>query len=178
MEISLEEIADILKFIATLDCASVEVTVGDVHLAVRKKGGEDVATVAVSADVGPSRTVPAPTGESDTGRPAESVVAPVAADASRNGKLSEEWYEREARGEIVFLRSPMVGTVYRRKEPGVPPFVEVGDSVNEGDILCLVEVMKLFHSLTAETGGVVEAIFVDDGAFVEFSQPLMAIAMP
>lgn len=178
MEISLEEIAEILKFIDTLDCASVEVTIGDVHLAVRKRGDEASPPMAFAglAPGTPARQAASAVGVDDADRSPEATAPEARPDASRNGMPGGEWLDREARGEIAFVRSPMVGTLYRRKEPGAPPFVEVGDSVDEGDVLCLVEVMKLFHSLTAEAEGVVEAIFVDDGAMVEFSQPLMAIA--
>lgn len=182
MEISLEEIVEILKFIATLDCVMVEVTVGDVHVAVRRKGAE-VGTLGsfggAEVRIAPQALsyegdVRASKGEGFGSATPSVPVAPVPGIFG-GGHPTDEWVEREASGEVVILRSPMVGTVYRAKEPGLPPFVEIGDTVQEGDVLCLVEIMKLFHSMTADVAGVLEAIFIHDGALVEYAQPLMVI---
>ena len=69
----------------------------------------------------------------------------------------------------------MVGTFYSARAPGEPPFVEVGASVQQGDTLGLMEVMKLFNSLTAEVAGTVAAIFARNGEMVEYDQPVFAI---
>jgi acetyl-CoA carboxylase biotin carboxyl carrier protein len=77
-------------------------------------------------------------------------------------------------GHIV--RSPMVGTFYRAPSPDSPPFAEVGQSVKVGDVLCIVEAMKMMNQIEADKAGVVQAILVDDGAPVEFDQPMFTIA--
>jgi acetyl-CoA carboxylase biotin carboxyl carrier protein len=69
----------------------------------------------------------------------------------------------------------MIGTFYRSPEPGAPPFVNVGDRVKKGDVICLIEVMKLINSITADQDGVVAEILVDNAAPVEFGQALMTI---
>jgi acetyl-CoA carboxylase biotin carboxyl carrier protein len=69
----------------------------------------------------------------------------------------------------------MIGTFYRSPEPGAPPFVNVGDRVKKGDVICLIEVMKLINSITAEHDGTVTEIFVENASPVEFGQALMAI---
>lgn len=73
------------------------------------------------------------------------------------------------------VKSPMIGTFYRSPEPGAPPFVNVGDRVKKGDVICLIEVMKLINSITAEHDGTVTEIFVENASPVEFGQALMAI---
>jgi acetyl-CoA carboxylase biotin carboxyl carrier protein len=76
-------------------------------------------------------------------------------------------------GHIV--KSPMVGTFYRSPSPGSPSFVEVGKHVKVGDVICIVEAMKMMNQIEADKAGVVEAILVEDGQPVEFNQPLITI---
>ena len=80
----------------------------------------------------------------------------------------------EAEGHQV--RSPMVGTFYRAASPGAKPFVEVGDSVQAGDTLCIIEAMKLMNEIESDKSGVVKQILVENGQPVEFGQPLVVIA--
>ena len=76
-------------------------------------------------------------------------------------------------GHIV--KSPMVGTFYRSPSPGAKPFVDVGQTVNNGDTLCIIEAMKLLNEIDADQGGVIKAILVENGQPVEFGQPLFVI---
>ncbi|HSU44244.1 MAG TPA: acetyl-CoA carboxylase biotin carboxyl carrier protein [Casimicrobiaceae bacterium] len=73
------------------------------------------------------------------------------------------------------VKSPMVGTFYRCASPGAAPFVEVGDTVAQGDTLCIVEAMKLMNEIEADAGGTIKAILVENGQPVEFGQPLFVI---
>jgi acetyl-CoA carboxylase biotin carboxyl carrier protein len=77
-------------------------------------------------------------------------------------------------GHVV--KSPMVGTFYRSASPGAEPFVEVGDTVEMGDALCIVEAMKLMNEIEADAAGTIKAILVENGQPVEFGQPLFVIA--
>lgn len=74
------------------------------------------------------------------------------------------------------VKSPMVGTFYRSPSPGAPMFIEVGQSVKVGDVICIIEAMKMMNQIEADKSGVVEDILVDDGEQVEFDQPLVVIA--
>jgi acetyl-CoA carboxylase biotin carboxyl carrier protein len=74
-----------------------------------------------------------------------------------------------------FVKSPMVGTFYRAASPGAKPFVEVGDSVQEGDTLCIIEAMKLMNEIEADKTGVVKQILAENGQPVEYGQPLVVI---
>jgi len=78
-------------------------------------------------------------------------------------------------GASVLVKSPTVGMFYRRPEPSAPPFVEEGAAVDEGDTLCLIEVMKVFTAITSPKAGTVERIMVDDNATVEHDQILFLI---
>ena len=98
--------------------------------------------------------------------PAAAPAAPVAAPAAAAAPV--------ATGHSV--RSPMVGTFYRSPSPTSGPFVEVGQSVKAGDVICIIEAMKMMNQIEADKSGVIEAILVDDGAPVEFDQPLFTIA--
>ncbi|ART79885.1 acetyl-CoA carboxylase biotin carboxyl carrier protein [Oceanisphaera avium] len=73
------------------------------------------------------------------------------------------------------MRSPMVGTFYRAASPGAKDFVEVGQTVNVGDTLCIVEAMKMMNQIEADKGGVIKAILIDNGEPVEFDEPLFII---
>ncbi|MCK9201321.1 MAG: acetyl-CoA carboxylase biotin carboxyl carrier protein [Gallionella sp.] len=76
-------------------------------------------------------------------------------------------------GHIV--KSPMVGTFYRSASPGAKAFVDVGQTVNSGDTLCIIEAMKLLNEIDADQGGVIKAILVENGQPVEYGQPLFVI---
>ncbi|MFZ2288569.1 MAG: acetyl-CoA carboxylase biotin carboxyl carrier protein, partial [Halopseudomonas yangmingensis] len=80
----------------------------------------------------------------------------------------------EPSGHLV--RSPMVGTFYRSPSPSEPSFAEVGQTVKAGDVLCIVEAMKMMNHIEADKSGVIQAILVDNGQPVEFDQPLFSIA--
>ena len=79
----------------------------------------------------------------------------------------------EPEGHVV--RSPMVGTFYRAPSPGAKAFVEVGQSVSNGDTLCIIEAMKLLNEIEADQGGVIKAILVENGQPVEYGEPLFVI---
>ena len=74
------------------------------------------------------------------------------------------------------MKSPMVGTFYRAASPGAKPFVEVGDTVQVGDTLCIIEAMKLMNEIESDKSGVVKQVLAENGQPVEFGQPLVVIA--
>ena len=101
------------------------------------------------------------------------MAAPAAGPAAAAPAASNTLEVPPEEGHVV--KSPMVGTFYRAATPGAKPFVEVGDTVQEGTTLCIVEAMKLMNEIEADKGGVVKAILVDNGQPVEFGQPLFVI---
>lgn len=100
--------------------------------------------------------------------PAPIPVAPEVTNGSAPLKESPQ-----PEGHIV--KSPMVGTFYRSSSPGAKPFVEVGQSVNTGDRLCIIEAMKLMNEIEADQGGVIKAILVENGQPVEYGEALFII---
>ena len=76
---------------------------------------------------------------------------------------------------LVTIKSPMIGTFYRRPSPDKPNFVEIGDEVNEGKVVCIIEAMKLFNEIESEVSGKVVKILVEDSSPVEYDQPLFVV---
>ncbi|MGK0442277.1 MAG: acetyl-CoA carboxylase biotin carboxyl carrier protein [Pseudohongiellaceae bacterium] len=99
--------------------------------------------------------------------------APVAAPAPVAQVAASEPAAPSHSGHVV--KSPMVGTFYAAASPGSPNFSEVGKSVKVGDVICIIEAMKMMNQIEADKAGVIEAILVEDGQPVEFDQPLVTI---
>ena len=104
------------------------------------------------------------------------MAAPVAAAAAPAAPAAPaaETVSNEPTGHSV--KSPMVGTFYRSPAPEAPAFVEVGQTIKAGDVICIVEAMKMMNQIEADKSGVVEAILVEDGQPLEFDQPMIIIA--
>lgn len=103
--------------------------------------------------------------------PAQSVQAAVAPPVVEGGTAVDK---REApEGHIV--KSPMVGTFYRAPSPGAKSFVDVGQTVNAGDTLCIIEAMKLLNEIESDESGVIKAVLVENGQPVEYGEPLFVI---
>lgn len=104
----------------------------------------------------PMMAAPAPAAAPVTAAPA----APAAAAPSANEKV---------------IKSPMIGTFYRSSGPDKPPFISVGDDIKTGDVVCIVEAMKLFNEIESEVSGKIVKVLVDDGTPVEYDQPLFIV---
>lgn len=181
MEISLEEIGDLLETIYQFACLSVEVKVGDVRVAVRRKinsDSEDEERLAAgprqefedgSVGNGVSKF------EFQVSEPPTQRNLPDYVEFDSLDTDLAFWFERESRGDVSIIRAPMLGLFYRAPEPFQSPLIEVGSMVKEGRVVCMVKVMKLFQPVTAEFSGLIEAIFPEDGCMVEYGEPLIAI---
>lgn len=130
------------------------------------KEGEESVRISRNSNRGYAPMMPMPAQYAAAPAPQAAVSAPVAAEAAPAESTKH-------RGHII--RSPMVGTFYRSPSPGSPVFVEVGKHVKVGDVLCIVEAMKMMNQLESDKAGVIEAILVEDGQPIEFDQPLMTI---
>lgn len=104
--------------------------------------------------------------------PAQQMAAPLAPPVSEPAAAAVA-SAPVASGHIV--RSPMVGTCYRSPSPTSPEFVQIGQTVKVGDVICIVEAMKMMNQIEADKAGTIDAILVDDGEPVEFDQPLVSI---
>jgi acetyl-CoA carboxylase biotin carboxyl carrier protein len=125
------------------------------------KEGEESVRISRASSIAPVvAAAPAPVA---VAAPAPAPAAPAEAPAA----------EPVLSGHAV--KSPMVGTFYRSPSPGAASFVEVGTQVKEGDVICIVEAMKMMNQIEADKSGTITAILVDDGQPVEFDQPLVTI---
>jgi acetyl-CoA carboxylase biotin carboxyl carrier protein len=118
-----------------------------------------------------SRYSSAPAPVSYAAAPVPAAPAPAAPVAAATEESSDE--DSLPSGHIV--KSPMVGTFYSASSPGAKPFVNVGDSVTEGETVCIVEAMKILNQIEADVSGIVKAILVENAQPVEYGQPLMII---
>jgi acetyl-CoA carboxylase biotin carboxyl carrier protein len=106
-------------------------------------------------------------------QPLEAAPAPQAAGAAAAAAAPAAATQPVIQGHVV--KAPMVGTFYRSPNPGAAPFVEVGQTVKEGDPLCIIEAMKLLNEIEADKSGVIKEILVENGEPVEYGQPLFVI---
>ncbi len=156
---NIDELKQILDIIREHGITEFELEREDGKLRVRKSGGAPaVEAEAVALPVAaPPAAQPA---AASPGRP--SGPTPV------SGTLEES-------PEAVIVKSPIVGSFYRAPEPGARPFVEVGTIVKKGQVLCIIEAMKLMNEINSEYDGEVVAIFVDNGQAVQYGERLFAI---
>lgn len=168
MSLNPDEIRQILAAIEKSDWDEALITVGDTSIAVSRNGA------TLPSAVGAPRVEPvavAPQAVTPTAPIAAAPVpAPVAAPAPAPvvGPVA-------APSEGVEVTSPTVGIFWRSPRPGEPPFVEIGGQVEIGDVLCIVEVMKLMNNVTSPVAGTVAAVHVDNSTAVEFGQVLLTI---
>ena len=154
-----KELKDLIEFIIEKDIAEFELERGDLRIRLRRGAPAPVVTpVPLAAPL----AVPIPSPASAA--PVPAAVAPVAPTPP----VAEE-------GGLHIVKSPIVGTFYEAPSPGSPPFVKVGDSVEAGGILCIIEAMKLMNEIESDIAGEVAKKLVSNGQPVEYGQPLFAI---
>ncbi|MFP5430092.1 MAG: acetyl-CoA carboxylase biotin carboxyl carrier protein [Gammaproteobacteria bacterium] len=118
---------------------------------------------------------PATTTQVVAAPPAAAAPAPIAASTAADASQGPAPAAVEPATRGFVQRSPMVGTFYRAASPGAAYFVEVGQTVKKGDVVCILEAMKMMNQIEAEQSGVIESILVENGQAVEFDQPLFTI---
>ncbi len=160
---NLNEIQDLIKFVAKSGVTEVEIEQKDFKITIKSetKKAESQIIVQAAAPVVPQiAAAPAVA--------AAPVAAPAAAPAQAAPAASDD-------SKYVTFKSPMIGTFYRSSGPDKEPFVSVGQTVNKGDTLCIIEAMKLFNEIEAEITGKIVKVLVDDATPVEYDQPLFLI---
>tara|TARA_R110002167_G_scaffold85074_1_gene230984 strand:+ start:619 stop:1107 length:489 start_codon:yes stop_codon:yes gene_type:complete len=157
----LKEIQNLIKFVAKSGASEVKLEMEDIKITIRTGSDPDAVAVRyVSESPVPQSTV-AMTQEPNPILEGQAPVAPVAAT--------------EENSKYITIKSPIIGTFYRKPSPDKPLFVEVGQTIAEGDVLCIIEAMKLFNEIESEVSGKVIKILVDDSSPVEFDQPLFLV---
>lgn len=156
----LKEIQNLIKFVAKSGASEVKLEMDDVKITIRT--GSDSETTIV-------QQVPVAAQVPQAVAPAVAPVAPAATPSAPAEAATED------DSKYITIKSPIIGTFYRKPSPDKPLFVEVGQSISEGDVLCIIEAMKLFNEIESEVSGKIVKILVDDASPVEFDQPLFLV---
>jgi acetyl-CoA carboxylase biotin carboxyl carrier protein len=164
-----KEIRELIEFLVEKDIAEFELQRGDVKLLIRRSNAAQSAPVVqVAPAVAPVQVMPVPAVlPGFTTAPSASRPEPVGGTAPAGAEAPD--------ADLFIVKSPIVGTFYEAASPGAPPFVKVGDTVQEGQVLCIVEAMKLMNEIEADVSGVIAKMFVSNGSPVEYGMPLFGI---
>ena len=154
----IRKVKKLIELLEESNIGEIEIKEGEESVRISRHGAQQAAPVAYAAPA-PVAAAPAPAALAPAEVPAAEATAPAAAPVADNAVLS-----------------PMVGTFYRAPSPEAPSFVEVGQTVRVGDVLCIVEAMKMMNQIEADRAGTVTAIHVENGEAVEFDQPLISIS--
>jgi acetyl-CoA carboxylase biotin carboxyl carrier protein len=155
---NLTEIQDLIKFVAKQKVTEVEIEKKDFKITIKSEK-EEVHRAHVAPQAPLQMAAPA--------------AAPIAAAPSAPSAPAVPTEEENA--NYITIKSPMIGTFYRSANPESDSFVNVGDTIKEGDVLCIVEAMKLFNEIEAEVSGKIVKVLTDDASPIEFDQPLFLV---
>ncbi|NPA46214.1 MAG: acetyl-CoA carboxylase biotin carboxyl carrier protein [Chlorobi bacterium] len=159
----LKEIQNLIKLVAKSGVSEVKLETGDFKIVI--KNTPEIKLAAL------------PQAEVQTVIPAPAVQAPAAAPAQQAAPAPQASQEESAADEsnYITINAPIIGTFYRRPAPDKPPYVEVGDTIKPGDVVCIIEAMKLFNEIESEVAGKIVKVLVEDGTPVEYDQPLFLV---
>ncbi len=155
----LKEIQNLIKFVSNSGVAEVKLETGDIKITIRTTLEGNAPDITYVQQAPMQQAIAAPAVPAPVAATPNTPAAPAADDNSK----------------YLTIKSPMIGTFYRKPSPDKPVFVEVGSSIGKGDVLCVVEAMKLFNEIEAEISGKIVKILVDDMSPVEFDQPLFLV---
>ena len=158
----IKEIQNLIKFVAKSGAHEVKLETDDFKITIKTNADTPAAETQTTVQTVPSMVVQAP----------QPTV--VAAEVEAPAKTQHQ-PAHEVADNLITIKSPMIGTFYRKPSPDKDVFVEVGDTIKEGDVLCVVEAMKLFNEIESEVSGKIVKILVDDSSPVEFDQPLFLV---
>ena len=147
---NLKEIQNLIKFVAKSGATEVKLEMNDVKITIKTVDEQ------TKSDTTYIQQMPA--------------LAPQVTSAPAEASL-----ETAEDTNYITVKSPIIGTFYRKSSPDQPAFVEVGDTIKEGDVLCIIEAMKLFNEIESEVSGKIVKFLVDDATPVEFDQPLFLV---
>ena len=154
----LKEIQNLIKFVANSGVAEVKLEMDDVKITIRTTLEGNVTETTYVQQMPSQAVLPQAV--------APQIAAPVA--VTPEAPVDEN-------AHYITIKSPIIGTFYRKPSPDKPMFVEVGKNIAKGDVLCVIEAMKLFNEIESEISGKIVKILVDDMSPVEFDQPLFLV---
>ena len=158
-----KELKELIEFLIEKDIAEFELERGDVKVRIKRAG--EHGTTTITPAVIPHFAV----------HPAAAPVAELASPAVPAAAPAEKAKESAPAENLHIVRSPIVGTFYESPSPGSPPFVKAGDSVEVGQVLCIVEAMKLMNEIEADVAGEIVKRLVNNGQPIEYGQELFQI---
>ncbi len=158
----LKEIQNLIKFVANTGVAEVKLETGDVKITIRTTLADNSSDVTYVQQMPSQQQQIQQTAPAQQASPAAATPVAVAPIVDENAKY-------------VVIKSPIIGTFYRKPSPDKPMFCEVGTNIAKGDVLCVIEAMKLFNEIESEISGKIVKILVDDMSPVEFDQPLFLV---
>ena len=152
----IREIQNLIKFVAKSGATEVKLEMGDIKITIKTTNESSSPEVTYIQQAPVTQALPQAAPAVQAATPA----APVVADEN---------------AKYITIKSPIIGTFYRKPSPDKPMFVEVGSTIQKGDVLCVIEAMKLFNEIESEVSGKIVKILVDDMSPVEFDQPLYLV---
>ena len=161
----LKEIQNLIKFVAKSGASEVKLETGDVKITIRTGSDEKETTIVQQV---PQQQMPQQ-------MPAQQPQQQQAPAQQESAPQQESKDSTQDDSKYITVKSPIIGTFYRKPSPDKPTFAEVGDTIKEGDVLCIIEAMKLFNEIESEVSGKIVKVLVDDSSPVEFDQPLFLV---
>ena len=167
----LKDIQELIKFVAKSGATEVELEIDNVKISIKsppkkRRGSTDEVPLIINQEqsqIDPTAVIPAQNIQHN--------ITPVETPLSAATTEIKE----ESTDHLVTIKSSMIGTFYRSSSPEKPSFVNVGDDIEEGDTICIIEAMKLFNEIESEVSGKIVKVLVDDATPVEFDQPLFLV---
>ena len=157
----IKEIQSLIKFVAKSGASEVKLETDDIKITIRTGSlSSNEPTYVQSMPMAQAPMVQA---------------APVQAQAPGTPAVPASEAAADDDAKYITIKSPIIGTFYRKPAPDKPLFVEVGDTISTGDVLCVIEAMKLFNDIESEVSGKIVKVLVDDSSPVEFDQPLFLV---
>ena len=168
MALDIKEIQELIKFVAKSGVSEVDLEIGEMKISIKtppKKGKGQIETVVQQIPVTAAPSI-APVAVQSA--PLVTAVPEVVVETSVASSDTDD-------SKYVTIKSPMIGTFYRKPSPDKDPFVNVGDEVNIGTVVCVVEAMKLFNEIESEISGKIIKVLVEDMSPIEYDQPLFLV---
>ncbi|PID69583.1 MAG: acetyl-CoA carboxylase, biotin carboxyl carrier protein [Flavobacteriales bacterium] len=159
---NLKDIQNLIKFVAKSGANEVKLEMDDVKITI-KTGLDEAKTTIVQQTAAP---IP---------QQIQPQIAPTPQALAPQPAVSKEKESGDENAKYLTIKSPIIGTFYRRPSPNKPLFVEVGSNINVGDTVCIIEAMKLFNEIESEISGKIVKVLVEDATPVEFEQPLFLV---
>ncbi|MBE37262.1 MAG: acetyl-CoA carboxylase, biotin carboxyl carrier protein [Flavobacteriales bacterium] len=163
---NLKQIQELIKFVAKSGATEVDLEIGDVKICIKSPPKGKITTEAIATQITQAPVTQAPVTQ-----------APVAQVPVTQVPVSEKQTEQElpVNDNYLTIKSPIIGTFYRRPSPDKDPFINVGDKIDIGSVVGIVEAMKLFNEIESEVSGTIVKVLIDDMSPVEYDQPLFLV---